>query len=107
MNGLAPDSHERVVCDSRGDGSLSGHALCPGRKGSLHWTPVPTRGRDVGNGPLVGTAGDRLSETNQGSPSSAVSFHLGGILIYRRSVIIPQMVASAHWLLSQAHTPNV
>ena len=26
---------------------------------------------------------------------------------YNRTVKIPQMVASPHWLLSQAHTPNV
>src|SRR4029434_5041217 len=36
-----------------------------------------------------------------------VSLRLGGILTERRSVIIPQMVASHQWLLSQAHEPNV
>src|SRR3569833_7442 len=32
---------------------------------------------------------------------------LGGILTLRRSVIIPQMVASHHWSIDQAHEPNV
>ena len=38
------------------------------------------RRRDVGDGPLAGTAGDRLSKANYGSSSAAVSFHLGEIL---------------------------
>ena len=56
--------------------------------------------RDPGGGLPAGMLGDQLSEANQGSCDAAVSFCMGRILTQRYSVIIPQMVASLHQLLS-------
>ena len=38
--------------------------------------------------------------------TSSLSSHPPGTLTWRPAVIIPQMVASPHWLLSQTHTPK-